>query len=160
MQEVVRKQIMPDTTLTYVKTDKFKTCCLSVNLITKLDREAAAKNALLPRVLLRGTSTYPDMESVNNHLDELYGARVIQWCGKKVKCTVSVSDRFRRRRFCTQGRKHTRKNDVPRRRAAPVAEYARGPAAVGIRRQRKEKSHRRYTRRHQRQKALQYRQAV
>ena len=83
MQEVVRKQIMPDTFLTYVKTDKFKTCCLSLNLITKLDWENAAKNALLPRVLLRGTTTYPDMESVNNHLDELYGARVIPMVRKK-----------------------------------------------------------------------------
>ena len=83
MQEVVRKQIMPDAYLTYVKTDKFKTCCLSVNLITKLDRDTAAKNALLPRVLLRGTSTFPDMESVNNHLDELYGARVSPLVRKK-----------------------------------------------------------------------------
>ncbi len=83
MQEVVRKQIMPDTYLTYVKTDKFKTCCLSFNLITKLDRDTAAKGALLPRVLLRGTSTYPDMESVNNHLDALYGARIIPMVRKK-----------------------------------------------------------------------------
>ncbi len=83
MQEVVRKQIMPDAYLTYVKTDKFKTCCLSMNLITKLDSETASKNALLPRVLLRGTTTYPDMESINNHLDELYGARIIPMVRKK-----------------------------------------------------------------------------
>jgi hypothetical protein len=83
MQEVVRKQIMPDTHLTYVKTDKFKTCCLSVNLITKLDRDDAAKNALLPRVLLRGTTAYPDMQSLNNQLDELYGARVVPMVRKK-----------------------------------------------------------------------------
>jgi predicted Zn-dependent peptidase len=83
MQEVTRKQIMPDTHLTCVKTDKFKTCCLSLNLITKLDKETASKNALLPRVLLRGTSAHPDMESINNYLDELYGARVIPMVRKK-----------------------------------------------------------------------------
>ena len=83
MQQVVRKKIMPDTYLTYVKTDKFKTCCLSINLITKLDRDTAAKNALLPRVLLRGTSSHPDMESINNYLDELYGARIVPMVRKK-----------------------------------------------------------------------------
>jgi predicted Zn-dependent peptidase len=83
MQEVTRKQIMPDTTLTCVKTDKFKTCCLSVNLITKLDRDSAPKNALLPRVLLRGTSSHPDMESISSALDELYGARILSLVRKK-----------------------------------------------------------------------------
>ncbi|SHH48909.1 Predicted Zn-dependent peptidase [Sporobacter termitidis DSM 10068] len=83
MQEVIRKQIMPDTNLTCVKTDKFKTCCLSVNLITKLDKDTAAKNALLPRVLLRGTATHPDMEQVNSYLDELYGARILPMVRKK-----------------------------------------------------------------------------
>lgn len=83
MQDVIKKQIMPDTNLTCVRTDKFKTCCLSINLITKLDKEVAAKNALLPRVLLRGTSTYPDMERINNYLDELYGARIVPMVRKK-----------------------------------------------------------------------------
>ncbi len=83
MQNVIRRQIMPDAYLTCVKTDKFKTCCLSLNLITKLDKETAAKNALLPRVLLRGTSSYPDMESINNYLDALYGARIVPMVRKK-----------------------------------------------------------------------------
>ncbi len=83
MQELVRKQIMPDVTLTSVRTDKFKTCCLSVNLITKLDKETAAKNALLPRVLLRGTATHPDMQSINSYLDGLYGARIVPMVRKK-----------------------------------------------------------------------------
>jgi len=83
MQEVTRKQIMPDTHLTCVKTEKFKTCCLSLTLITKLDKQTASKNALLPRVLLRGTSARPDMESINNYLDELYGARIIPMVRKK-----------------------------------------------------------------------------
>ena len=83
MQEVIKKQLMPGTELTCVKTDKFKTCCLSVSLITKLDKDTAAKNALLPRVLLRGTATYPDMERIGNYLDALYGARIIPLVRKK-----------------------------------------------------------------------------
>lgn len=83
MQGVTRKQIMPDTHLTCVKTEKFKTCCLSLNLITKLDKETASKNALLPRVLLRGTSVHPDMESINGYLDALYGARIVPMVRKK-----------------------------------------------------------------------------
>jgi predicted Zn-dependent peptidase len=70
------KQIMPRVRVTCVNTDKFKTGCISVNLITQLDRENAAKNALLPRVLRRGTARHPDMESIAAALDELYGARV------------------------------------------------------------------------------------
>lgn len=83
MQDVYKKQIMPDTNLTCVKTDKFKTCCLSINLITKLDKDTASKNALLPRVLLRGTSTHPTMELINSTLDELYGARIVPIVRKK-----------------------------------------------------------------------------
>lgn len=83
MQEVTRKQLLPNTNLTCVKTDKFKTCCLSINLITKLDKETAAKNALLPKVLLRGTATHPDMQSINNTLDALYGARIVPMIRRK-----------------------------------------------------------------------------
>ena len=83
MQEVTRKQIMPGTNLTCVKTDKFKTCCLSFNLITKLSKDDASKNALLPRVLLRGTASHPDMAHINNYLDELYGARILPMVRKK-----------------------------------------------------------------------------
>ena len=66
-----------------MKTDKFKTCCLSLSLVTKLDKDDAAKNALLPRVLLRGTATYPDMERIGNYLDSLYGARILPLVRKK-----------------------------------------------------------------------------
>jgi predicted Zn-dependent peptidase len=94
MQNVIRKQIMPDAHLTCVKTDKFKTCSLSVNLITPLDKEAAAKNALLPRVLLRGTAAHPDMASINAALDELYGARLVPMIRKKGEnhCIGFVAD--------------------------------------------------------------------
>ena len=86
MQLVVRKELTPSTTLTYVHTDKFKTCCLSVNLITALSAETATLSALLPRVLMRGSATYPDMASINAQLDALYGARLVPVVRKKGEC--------------------------------------------------------------------------
>jgi len=66
-----------------VKTDKFKTGCLTVNFIGKLSRETAASFALLPRVLRRGSKEHPDMERMAAALDELYGARVEPMVRKK-----------------------------------------------------------------------------
>ena len=74
--EYARSEIMSGVWLTHVRTDKFKTACLSVSLLTQLKRETAAMNALLPQVLRRGTARYGDMEAVSRRLDELYGAAI------------------------------------------------------------------------------------
>lgn len=74
--EFARKAILPNVSLTCLRTDKFKTGCLSITLLTQLNREDAAKNAVLPQVLRRGTRMYPDMEKLSAALDELYGARL------------------------------------------------------------------------------------
>ena len=71
-----RKELMPGVWLTCVTTDKFKSGCLSVHMITQLTREHAAANALIPRVLRRGTKQYPDTESFCGRLDDLYGASI------------------------------------------------------------------------------------
>jgi len=76
LHTVFTGSIAPGITLTCVKTDKFKTGCLSVNLVGKLSRDTAASFALLPRVLRRGSSELPDMERIEAALDDLYGARV------------------------------------------------------------------------------------
>ena len=76
MHTAYKSQISPGVNLTCVKTDKFKTGCLSVNLITGLDRDTAALSALLPRVLRRGCANFPNMELLASALDELYGARI------------------------------------------------------------------------------------
>ncbi len=76
MQTVAQRRIMPAVNLTCVTTDRFKTGLITVNLITKLSETSASKNALLPRVLRRGTSVHPDIESIARYLDELYGASV------------------------------------------------------------------------------------
>lgn len=46
--ETVRKEILPGVWLTALENDKFKTGCLSISLLTQLDRETAAMNALIP----------------------------------------------------------------------------------------------------------------
>lgn len=81
--QVYRSEILPDVNLTCLRTDKFKTGCLSVSLLTQLKKENAARNALLPRVLRRGTTSRPDMESISELTDELYGAVINPLVRKK-----------------------------------------------------------------------------
>lgn len=74
--DITRKEIMPGVALTCLRSGKFKTACLSVSLLTQLTRETASMNALIPSVLRRGTTRYPDMEAISARLDELYGAAI------------------------------------------------------------------------------------
>ena len=53
--EPVRCEIVPEVCLDYVRSDKFKTGTLSLQLITPLSEETASFAALLPSVLRRGT---------------------------------------------------------------------------------------------------------
>ena len=71
-----RTQLFPGVWLRTVHTDKFKSAYLSLTLMTQLNRENASANALLPRVLRRGTMVHPDMESLSAALDELYGGAI------------------------------------------------------------------------------------
>ena len=74
--EYSRSELMPGVFLSHLRSEKFKTACMSVSLLTQLKRETAAMNALLPSVLRRGTTRYPDMEQLSRRLDELYGAAI------------------------------------------------------------------------------------
>jgi len=78
-----RKELMPGVLLTCVRTEKFKTGCLSITLLSQLTRENAPSVALIPRVLRRGSALYPDMEAISRELDELYGARIVPAVRKK-----------------------------------------------------------------------------
>lgn len=81
--EITRKELLPGVWLSCLETDKFKSDCLSISLLTELDRETISKNALLPRVLARGTISYPDMDALAAACDELYGARILPIVRKK-----------------------------------------------------------------------------
>ena len=69
-----RMELLPNVYLTAVQTDKFKTALLSVSLLTQLNRQNAASNAILPSLLRRGSSRYSDMTALQYRLDGLYGA--------------------------------------------------------------------------------------
>lgn len=74
--EFNRNELMPGVFLSHLRSDKFKTACMSVTLLTQLRRETAAMNAVIPFVLNRGTTRYGDMEQLSRRMDELYGAAV------------------------------------------------------------------------------------
>ena len=102
--EIRREALMPGVFLTVLQTDKFKSDCLSVNLLTGLDRETVSKYALLPRVLLRGSVFHPDMDSIAAACDMLYGARVlpcVRKCGEML--TVGLYAGFIADRFTPDG---------------------------------------------------------
>ena len=59
-----------------LRTDKFKSDYLSVSFEQPLDRREAAMNALILRILKRGTENYPDMIALSKKLDSLYSADI------------------------------------------------------------------------------------
>lgn len=71
-----REQILENTYLTCLPSERFKTGFLSAQMILPLAEETAALDALLVNVLNRGTQRYPSMEAVSARLDELYGTRL------------------------------------------------------------------------------------
>ena len=74
--ELSRTEIMEGVFLNYLQSFKFKTACMSLSILTQLNRETAAMNALIPYVLRRGTISFPDMDAVSARLDELYGTAI------------------------------------------------------------------------------------
>lgn len=80
--------LAPGVKLRAVQTNKFKTSMLSVTFLEPLTAEHASLNALLPKVLRRGTQHYPDMEALSAALDDLYGGGIEPILRKKgeVQC--------------------------------------------------------------------------
>lgn len=74
--QLTRTEILPGVWLSHLRSDKFKTACLSLSLLTQLNRENVAMNALIPYVLRRGTRRYPAMDALSARLDELYGTAI------------------------------------------------------------------------------------
>ena len=74
--KMTRTELMPGVWLNHLESDKFKTACMSISLLTQLQRDTAAMNALIPFVLRRGTAHYGDMEQLSLRLDDLYGAAI------------------------------------------------------------------------------------
>lgn len=68
--------LQPGIFLRCCQDKRFKTNCLSLQMVRPLKREEAASNALLSAVLLRGSQRYPDLRDITLRLDDLYGASI------------------------------------------------------------------------------------
>ena len=79
----VRLRVRDRVYLTATQSDKFKTGCFSVHFLRPLRRQEAAQNALIPGVLLGGTTSCPDVRSISIRLDTMYGASVGALARKK-----------------------------------------------------------------------------
>ena len=83
MIEVTRTELLPGVHLTAVQTKKFKSSALGLQFLLPLAEETAALNALVPKVLRRGTAERPDMGAISAALDELYGGTLEPTVRKK-----------------------------------------------------------------------------
>lgn len=68
--------LLPGVTLRVFPAERFKQGCLSLQFLRPMCHEEAALNAIIPAVLLRGTTKHPDLRSITLRLDDLYGASV------------------------------------------------------------------------------------
>ncbi|MDR2570774.1 MAG: insulinase family protein [Oscillospiraceae bacterium] len=91
---VYKSEILSGVSLTCINTDKYKAGCITVNFLCQLEHETASANALLPRVLRRGSAMLPDMERIAAALDDLYGVRIEPIIRKKgeIQCIGFYAD--------------------------------------------------------------------
>ena len=88
MDRPYRIEIMPGVWLTAIQSRKFKSSYWSLRLLTPLTQETAAMNAVLPRVLRRGTASCPDQEQLAATLDEMYGGAIEPLVSRRGECHV------------------------------------------------------------------------
>ncbi len=69
-----KTEISKCVNLRFLKTEKFKTNMISLVLRLPLCRDTVTRAALLPRVLKRGTQSYPTLSDISKKAEELYGA--------------------------------------------------------------------------------------
>ena len=77
-----------------IKDTKFKTIRMSVNFMLPIQKSTAASNAILPFLLSRASSEYPDFTKLGERLAELYGAEInadVQKLGDVQMLSLSTS---------------------------------------------------------------------
>lgn len=72
--EYKKLEIKKGIQLHQICTNKFKTNIIAIFLTSKLNRDEVTKNALIPKVLNRGTNTFKTQEEISKKLEEMYGA--------------------------------------------------------------------------------------
>lgn len=69
--------------INFVESDKFKTNLIEIDIINNLESDLkASKNALLAKVLTRGSKNFPTMADINKKLNYLYAAKINSWVSK------------------------------------------------------------------------------
>ncbi|HHW45695.1 MAG TPA: insulinase family protein [Clostridiales bacterium] len=68
--------IAPGVEGLFIKNPRFKTTQISVNFYQGLSWDTVSSNAILPYCLASSSGEYPDFTSLNQKLNELYGARL------------------------------------------------------------------------------------
>ena len=71
-----RRELSEGVFFNHLHTDRFKSAYFSVNFLLPLAKESAAYYAILPRILCRGCTRYPDQRAISRRLEELYGADI------------------------------------------------------------------------------------
>ena len=69
-------KIAEGVNINHIQTDKFKSNFISFSFVTKVDKERVAQNALLSRVLCRGSKKYPSQAKIDKKLQYLYSSRI------------------------------------------------------------------------------------
>ncbi len=104
--EILRKNITEGVFLTALKTDKFKTNRIYIDIVMPLMQEHVSENALFPAVLLRGTKAHPNLLSLQRALSSLYGADIDYYIGTYGEAqVVTLYAKFLRDKFAPDGEK-------------------------------------------------------
>lgn len=77
IDELRTKKVNDNFHIHLIQSSKFKTDLLSLYFLRPLTLEETTLNALLTRVIDRGTQKYPTSQLINQHLDDLYGTSMI-----------------------------------------------------------------------------------
>ena len=81
-KQLVRETLCDGVFFSSITDSKFKHNRITVNLLTDLQEDTAADNAVVPYILRKGSAAWPDFTLLNRRLCELYGASLSCGVGK------------------------------------------------------------------------------
>ena len=73
MHSINKYNICTGINVYHIRDDKYKTVSMTLYINRPLSRDEATKNALLAKVLSRGTAKYNTISAINTHLEGIYG---------------------------------------------------------------------------------------
>ena len=82
MNKIKQRTLQDGVHFRSIQDTKFKTFRISVNFLLPLKQETAAANALIPFLLSRCSSEYPDFTQMSRRMASLYGASLSSDVGK------------------------------------------------------------------------------